>query len=139
MRRTIIPYNSNLKELARKLRNDSTLGEVLLWNELKNKQMYGYDFHRQKPLLNYIVDLYCYGLNLVIEIDGRYHNYEEKYNADILRDQELGKYNLTVLRFTEQEVRKDMVNVLRAIEQHVLEHNPDLSPPGNCNVRTACL
>ena len=130
MRRTIIPFNSNLKELARKLRNDSTLGEVLLWNELKNKQMYGYDFHRQKPLLNYIVDLYCFELNLVIEIVGRYHNYEEKYNTDILRDQELGKYNLTVLRFTEQEVRKDMVNVLRAIEQHVLEHNPDLSPTG---------
>jgi very-short-patch-repair endonuclease len=59
MRRNIIPYNSNLKELAGKLRNDSTPGEVLLWNELKNKQMYGYDFHRQKPLLNYIVDLYC--------------------------------------------------------------------------------
>ncbi|HEY5327003.1 MAG TPA: endonuclease domain-containing protein [Mucilaginibacter sp.] len=130
MRRKIIPYNSNLKELARKLRNDSTLGEVLLWNELKNKQMYGYDFHRQKPLLNYIVDLYCYELNLVIEIDGQYHNYEEKYNADILRDQQLGKYNLTILRFTEQEVRKDMVNVIRAIEQHVLEQNPDLSLDG---------
>jgi very-short-patch-repair endonuclease len=122
MRRNIIPYSPHLKELARKLRNDSTLGEVLLWNELKNKQMYGYDFHRQKPLLNYIVDLYCYELELVIEIDGLYHNYEEKYNADVLRDGELEKYNLTVMRFTEQEVRKDMVNVLKAIEGHVLEY-----------------
>jgi len=98
MRRKIIPYNSNLKEFARQLRNDSTFGEILLWNELKNKQMYGYDFHRQKPLLNYIVDLYCYELDLVIEIDGLYHNHEEKYNADVLRDQELMKYDLTVLR-----------------------------------------
>jgi very-short-patch-repair endonuclease len=122
MRRKIIPYNSYLKELARKLRNDSTLGEVLLWNELKNKLMYSYDFHRQKPLLNYIVDFYCYELDLVIEIDGVYHNDLEKSNADVLRDKELAVYNLTVLRFTEWEVRKDMVNVLRAIDGYILEY-----------------
>jgi len=126
VRRKIIPYNSNLKELARKLRNDSTLGEVLLWNELKNKQLFGFDFHRQKPLLNYIVDLYCYELELVIEIDGQYHNWEEQYDKDILRDKALGNYGLTVLRFTENEARKDMQNVLRTIEQHVFERNPEL-------------
>ena len=130
MRRKIIPYNSNLKPLARKLRNDSTLGEVLLWNELKNKQLYGYDFHRQKPLLNYIVDLYCYELALVIEIDGQYHNWEEQYDKDIVRDKELGAYGLTVLRFTEQEARKEMQNVLRTIEQHIFERNPELLADG---------
>ena len=119
MRRKIIPYRSNLKALARKLRNDSTLGEVLLWNELKNKQMFGYDFHRQKPLLNYIADLYCYELDLVIEIDGLHHNWEEKAEADVLRDQELAKYDLTILLFTKEEVRKDMVNVLRTIEYYI--------------------
>jgi very-short-patch-repair endonuclease len=122
MRCNIIPYNPNLKDFARKLRNDSTLGEVLLWNELKNKKMYGYDFHRQKPLLNYIVDLYCYELDLVIEVDGQYHNSEEKSQSDFVRDEELSKYNLTILRFTEYEVRKDMVNILRVIETHVLEY-----------------
>ena len=126
MRRKIIPYNSNLKQLARKLRNDSTLGEVLLWNELKNKQLYGYDFHRQKPLLNYIVDLYCYELALAIEIDGQYHNWEEQCDKDIVRDKALGNYGLTVLRFTEQEARKEMQNVLRTIEQHIFERNPGL-------------
>ena len=122
MPRKIIPYNSKLKILARKLRNDSTLGEVLLWKELNNKQMYGYDFHRQKPLLNYIVDFYCYELNLVIEIDGQYHNHEEQDRADLLRDKELESHDLTILRFTEQEVRKDMMNVLRVIERHVVEY-----------------
>jgi very-short-patch-repair endonuclease len=120
--RKIIPYNRKLKEFARKLRNDSTLGEILLWKEISGKQMYGYDFHRQKPLLNYIVDFYCYELDLVIEIDGQYHNWEEKSLADQIRDKELEAYNLTILRFTEQEVRKDMINVLRAIEDHILEH-----------------
>jgi very-short-patch-repair endonuclease len=131
MKRTIIPYDPKLKQLARTLRNDSTLGEILLWKELNSKQLFGYDFHRQKPLLNYIVDFYCYELNLVIEIDGRYHDHEEQYKLDISRETELAKYNLTVIRFTEMEVRKDMTNVLRAIEQHILEHTPNPSQEGS--------
>jgi very-short-patch-repair endonuclease len=131
MPRKIIPYNSYLKDLAKKLRNDSTLGEILLWKELNNKQMHGYDFHRQKPLLNYIVDFYCYELNLVIEVDGQYHNHEEQDRADLLRDKELEKYDLTILRFTEQEVRKDMINVLRTIEQHIMENTDGLSEDGS--------
>ena len=122
MRRKLIPHIPKLKELARRLRNDSTLGEILLWQELSDKKMYGYDFHRQKPLLNYIVDFYCYELNLVVEIDGHSHNNEETYKLDLLREQELIKYDLVIIRFTEQEVRKDMFNVLRTIEQHILEH-----------------
>jgi very-short-patch-repair endonuclease len=130
MPRKIIPYNPNLKDLARKLRNDSTLGEVLLWNEIKGKSI-GFDFHRQKPLLNYIVDFYCNELNLVIEVDGHYHNHEEKAETDNYRDQELAKYDLTVIRFTEQEVRKDIANVLRTIESYIAEHTPPPSQEGN--------
>jgi very-short-patch-repair endonuclease len=85
--------------------------------------MFGYDFHRQKPLLNFIVDFYCYELNLVIEIDGQYHNYEDKFAADNLRDKELETYGLTIMRFTEREVRKDMAYVLRVLEQYILERN----------------
>ena len=123
MPRSIIPYNPRLKELARRLRNDSTFGETLLWLELKGKQGYGYDFHRQKPLLNYIVGFYCFELDLVIEIDGQYHTHEETYKLDVIREQELKKYNLTIIRFTETEERKDMPNVLRTIEQHIEKIN----------------
>jgi very-short-patch-repair endonuclease len=130
MPRKIIPYNKNLKQLARKLRNDSTLGEVLLWNELKNKQLFGFDFCRQKPLLNYIVDFYCYELNLVIEIDGLYHSWEEQDNRDVARDNQLASFGLTILRFTEQEARKDMQNVLRAIEHYAIERYPELATEG---------
>ncbi len=139
MKRKIIPYNVNLKRLARNLRNDSTFGEILLWKQLRNKQFYGHDFHRQKPLLNYIVDFYCYELNLVIEIDGQYHNHEEKYNSDVLRDEELKSYGLTIIRFSEKEVRHDMMNVIRTLEGHYLsfvennieEHTPNPSQEGN--------
>lgn len=84
--------------------------------------MHGYDFQRQKPLLNFIADFYCYELNLVIEIDGQYHNHEDQYNLDVERESELSNYNLTTIRFTEMEVRKDMQNVIRTIEQHILKH-----------------
>jgi len=122
MKRKIIPYNPKLKLLARSLRNDSTLGEVLLWTQLKNKQLYGYDFHRQKPLLNYIVDFYCYELNLIIEIDGSYHNHEEQYKLDAAREAELSQFDLAIIRFTEIEVRQDMINVLKTIESYILEY-----------------
>ncbi|MEX8549131.1 MAG: endonuclease domain-containing protein [Mucilaginibacter sp.] len=114
MPRKIIPYNPKLKELARNLRNNSTPGEIRLWQELKAKQFLGYDFHRQKPLLNYVVDFYCAELNLVIEIDGRYH--EEITDKDLKRTEELEQQQLTILRFTEQEVQTDMFNVLRTLE-----------------------
>ncbi|RVT99954.1 DUF559 domain-containing protein [Mucilaginibacter limnophilus] len=122
MRRKIIPYNSKLKEFARKLRNDSTLGEILLWKELNNKQFYGYDFQRQKPLLEFIADFYCNELSLVIEIDGDYHNHEEAFKLDIERVVKLKEWGLNILRFTENEVRKDMTNVLRGIEGYILDY-----------------
>ncbi|EJF09782.1 hypothetical protein O71_13154 [Pontibacter sp. BAB1700] len=70
MKRDIIPYKPHLKELAKKLRRESTLSEVLLWNELKARKFLGLDFDRQKPLDNFIVDFYCKDLMLAIEIDG---------------------------------------------------------------------
>jgi very-short-patch-repair endonuclease len=55
-RRKIIPYNPKLKKLAKTLRQNMTLSEVLLWNHLKQKKMCGYDFDRQRPIDEYIVD-----------------------------------------------------------------------------------
>ena len=79
MKRKIIPYNPKLKELARELRNNSTKAEIILWLKLKNKQLYGYDFHRQKPIDNYIVDFFCQELMLAIEVDGYSHQFEDVY------------------------------------------------------------
>ena len=52
-RRKIIPYNPCLKPLAKKLRQNMTLAEVLLWDELKQKRMLTYDFDRQHPIDEY--------------------------------------------------------------------------------------
>jgi len=71
----IVPYNPELKSLAKELRRNMTLSEVLLWNELRKKQMLGFDFDRQRPIYNFIVDFYCKELSLAIEIDGDTHIY----------------------------------------------------------------
>ncbi len=112
----IIPYNPRLKILARELRKNSTLSEVLLWNEIK-KKAFGYEFHRQVPLNEYIVDFYCHELLLAIEIDGSTHDYNFDY--DNLRQTNLEKYGIKVIRFLDIDVKKSMNEVLRSIENTI--------------------
>ena len=83
--------------------------------------MMGYDFHRQKPLLNFIADFYCYELKLVIELDGYTHQFEEVIAKDEMKQDELEEIGLTVLRFDDAEVMKDINNVLRTIEIYIAE------------------
>src|ERR1044071_4642594 len=117
----IIPYNPNLKHLARKLRKDMTFGEVLLWNELKKDKLLGFDFDRQRCIDNYIVDFYCKELMLAIEIDGISHNYEDALLKDEIRQSKLESLGVTFIRFTETEVKNDMLNVIRALEGKIIE------------------
>lgn len=104
-----------------------TLGEVLLWDELKQKKMLGYDFDRQRPIDNYIVDFYCKELMLAIEVDGSSHDFEESFDADNLRQQRLESLGVRFLRFDDREVKKEMMNVLRTIEAWILENAEDHS------------
>jgi len=120
--RKIIPYNRNLKNLARQLRNNSTKSEIKLWCELRNKQMLGYDFDRQKPIDNYILDFFCYDLMLGIEIDGFTHTFEETYQKDQLKEERLKELGITILRFSDSEVWNNMPNVLRCIETYIELH-----------------
>ncbi len=116
MANKIIPYNPKLKALARQLRKHSTLSEVLLWQRIKQKG-YGVQFHRQVPLLEYIVDFYCHELKLAIEIDGESHNFKDDY--DVKRQKELESYGITFLRFTDLDIKKNMFSVLLSIEQTI--------------------
>jgi very-short-patch-repair endonuclease len=84
--------------------------------------MLGYDFHRQKPIDNYIVDFFCKDLMLAIEIDGVSHDFEEVYVKDNVRQQRLESFGVHFLRFDDREVKKDINNVLQAIENWILEH-----------------
>jgi very-short-patch-repair endonuclease len=114
-----VPYNKKLKAFSQDLRNKSTLGEVLLWKELRASKMMGYKFNRQKPLANYIVDFYCKSLNLVIEVDGTSH--DDKQEEDRIRDERLNKMGLVVLRLNEYEIRDDIEIPLRQIKKFIVE------------------
>ena len=115
-----VHYNPRLKELARTLRNNSTLSEVLLWNHLKGKQMRGYDFHRQKPIDNYIVDFFCPRLRLIIEIDGQSHAFKGK--KDEQRKNRLELLGCYILRFDDLDVKKNMEGVLATIKKWIEEY-----------------
>ncbi|MFT5667173.1 MAG: very-short-patch-repair endonuclease [Vicingaceae bacterium] len=121
MRRKIIPYNRNLKLLARERRNNSTKSEIKLWQMLKGKQLMGFDFHRQKPLLDYIVDFYCYELNLVIELDGYSHQFAEVQEKDQRKQNALEDIGLKVMRFEDGEVMQNVDEVMRILEVYVME------------------
>lgn len=115
----IIPYDPKLKEFARQLRKNSTLGEVMLWKKLKSRQFHGYDFHRQKPLLSYIADFYCPDLKLVIEVDGKSHERSDISKKDAEKQNALENQGLSVLRFAEREVRFQMDDVMRRLEDYI--------------------
>lgn len=117
-------YNKDLKPFARKLRNNSTLGEIILWSKvLRAKRMRNYQFNRQFSMkfddLNIIVDFICRKLKLVIEVDGDSHNF--KLEKDKIRDEKLNKFGYTVLRIDDSAVKLDIDNVKSQIEQAICE------------------
>jgi very-short-patch-repair endonuclease len=114
-------YNPKLKEYARHLRNNSTNAEIKLWMQLKGKQMHGYDFHRQKPVGNYIADFFCNKLRLVIEIDGSSHNFDEVQQKDRIKQDFLNNNGITVLRFTNKEVMTSVFQIVQTIEDYIYE------------------
>jgi very-short-patch-repair endonuclease len=123
-RREIIGYAPYLRKLARKLRNNMTFGEVLLWQQLKRKEMRGVDFDRQRPIDRYIVDFYCKDLKLAIEIDGSSHDGEEARKRDAVRQSRLESLGVRFLRFTDNDVRQNMPMVLATIQDWIDIHTP---------------
>ena len=99
------------------------MGEILLWKKLRAGNSMNYTFNRQKPLNRYIVDFYCKPLNLVIEVDGGYHEEELQKIKDKERQLVLEEMGLNFLRFTDKEVRKNIDNVLRVIENYILSNS----------------
>jgi len=92
-----IYYNPCLKERAKELRKNATFAERLLWKHLRASQLFGYQFMRQKPIDNYIVDLFCPKLDLVIEIDGITHDGKDKYDKQ--RESKLKELGFETIRF----------------------------------------
>ena len=118
MRNKIIPYDPRLKEFARKLRKQGILSEVLLWKQIKNKNL-GVEFHRQVPIDKYIVDFYCHELMLAIEIDGNSHLFEDVAVNDVKRQEKLEALGVHFIRFDDKAIKKSISMVLLALENKI--------------------
>ena len=117
------PYNKNLKQASRDLRNNMTDAEKLLWSRLRNKQILGLQFYRQKPLLNFIVDFYCPSASLVIECDGSQNYTGEGLEADRIRDHALEHLGLKVLRFDNRQILAEIDGVVEKIYLYCLKES----------------
>jgi very-short-patch-repair endonuclease len=100
---------------AKQLRRTMTRAETLLWRHLKANRLCGLGFRRQGPMGNYIADFVSHACKLVIEVDGESHDFEERIRHDEVRDQWFASRGYRVLRFTNDDVMKNLEGVVIAI------------------------
>lgn len=122
------PYNKVLKSPSRELRSNMTDAEQILWQKLRGKQILGVQFHRQKPILNFIVDFYCPKAKLIIECDGSQHYTEDGLFADRQRDEALNQLGLRVLRFSNFQIIDELEAVCEFIYQVIEEKLAEEKP-----------
>jgi len=115
-----LPYNPKLKERAKALRYAENLPEVLFWMQVNKKRFHGLDFDRQRVVGNYIVDFYVRQLGLVIEIDGKSHDFTGDYDEQ--REKYLSSLDIKVYRITVSDILKRMAFVLTGLEIYIVEH-----------------
>jgi len=100
-----------------------------LWNHLKGKQILGLRFRPQHPIDTYIADFYCHPIKLVIEVDGGYHILFDQKEYDIEREAVLIEMGIKVVRYTNDEVDKDIDNVINQIKVICLERKDLIESP----------
>ncbi|MGB3207819.1 MAG: endonuclease domain-containing protein [Crinalium sp.] len=107
--------NQEIEEAARRLRQELTPAESILWQALRGRQIEGLKFRCQHPVGRFIVDFYCPSVKLVIEVDGGIHDQQQVY--DQARTEKLEAFGYHVLRFTNDQVMKDLSAVLEQISK----------------------
>jgi len=123
-------YNSALTKFAQINRRTLTKSAACLWKYvLSRKQMMGYQFRRERPILHYIADFACLELMLVIEVDGGSHLASGKADYDRIRDYDLLDIGFTTLRFSDQQVLIE-IHMVREVIASWIENN-EISPDAN--------
>lgn len=105
-----------LKPKRQALRNNLTPAESALWRHLKQSQLLNRKFRRQHSIFNFIVDFYCPGEKLIIELDGEYHQDENMRLKDAARDAMIHAAGYRVIRFENEKVFTQLEFVLDSIE-----------------------
>ncbi|MFO1474019.1 MAG: DUF559 domain-containing protein [Lysobacterales bacterium] len=116
-----------LRYNARKLRNNATDAERLLWKSLRGRQVDGFRFRRQMPIAGYIADFACPEAGLVIELDGGQHS--ERTGYDEHRSDALRQHGYRVLRYWNNDVVSCIEDVVADIQRHLAKATPSQPPP----------
>jgi len=110
--------DKNVFSNARELRNNPTHAELIMWSYLKQKP-FGYKFRRQHPISIYVADFYCHALKLIIEIDGNIHSDIDVRKHDIERQKNLEDEGIHFIRFTNEQVEKELEFTISKIEGYL--------------------
>ena len=121
-------------DLAKKLRQNQTVAEKLMWQLLRNRQLVNAKFRRQHSIEGYIADFYCHEHKLIVELDGSQHFTEQGIRKDALRTLRLNDLGIAVLRFDNRQVLLETESVLELIAAR-LQANP--LPEGE-GVKSTC-
>ncbi|MFA6410701.1 MAG: endonuclease domain-containing protein [Candidatus Buchananbacteria bacterium] len=107
------------KAKRKKLRNEMTRAEQILWYYLRRHQLKGYKFRRQQGVNRYIVDFYCPKVKLAIEIDGDTHFGQKAIKYDLERQGRIEEFGIKFLRFTNLDVYENIDSVLAEIADNL--------------------
>ncbi|MES2239467.1 MAG: UvrD-helicase domain-containing protein [Bacteroidota bacterium] len=113
-------YSHLLIERALEKRKNPTVAEKILWSELKS-QILGSKFRQQHLIGDYIVDFVCLLNKLVVEVDGGYHLEQEQMILDQERTRILNELGYKVIRFTNEQVIKNISFVLNCITEELIK------------------
>ncbi len=108
-----------LLELVRDFRKNPTDTEKMVWECLRARRLNGFKFRRQHPIGRYIVDFYCHAAQLIVEIDGDIHDIPDQMEYDQIREEELRALDLTIIRFRNERIMNDLMQVLEEIASYL--------------------
>ena len=123
------------KEFCRNLRANQTDSEAAFWEIVRKRKLLSKKFLRQHPIIYdllgkesfYISDFYCHELKLVIEIDGKIHDYNKE--NDKRRDMIMSLLGLNVQHFKNEEIENSSSNVSKKIKNYIIELDDKLTHP----------
>ena len=123
-------YYKNLKDFASSHRRKSTEAESRLWNELRGKQLEGLKFRRQHIINKFIADFVSLEHKLIIEVDGSLHQLPDNKISDDDRTNRLNEIGFTVVRFSNDEVLKNIEKVKSTILEEIKKKSKKVLPIG---------
>jgi very-short-patch-repair endonuclease len=119
------------RELCRKLRKSQTEAELIFWTYVRGRKFKGLKFYRQCPIFYetnnqesfFIADFFCFEKKIVIEIDGKIHDFRKKQDLEKLIIIE--NFGLKIIRIKNEDVEFDIKGVLKKVSIHFEDYNQE--------------